>query len=113
MASDGAFRLIQVHDDEELVVHAGSGRPAGADETQPAVAAPSMTTSDAAAANAPAGHARSARQEELRRRAQELERAEAGLANPKAHAGTHRAVIIGLIVLVLLVVALSILPHLG
>lgn len=107
-----AFRLIQVHgDEEELVVRAGSGlggAPAADAAPQPAAPAEERPQ-DAEKPAAP--DAASKRTEALRRRAEELEQAEAGLVNPHAHAGMHRSVIIALVVLVLVVVAYSLAMH--
>ena len=112
-----AFRLIQVHDDgEELVVRAGSGlggapaADAARADAAPQPAAPAEERpQDAEKPAAP--DAASKRTEALRRRAEELEQAEAGLVNPHAHAGMHRSVIIALVVLVLVVVAYSLAMH--
>ena len=117
-ASDGgSFRLITVNEDEEeLVVHAGSGRreqpvgaPAGQTAEQPAPAtAPNEETAGAAAAPAP----ESARQEELRRRAEELAQAEAGLEDPHTFSRMRMVVLVALAALVIaFVVYLVGLPH--
>jgi len=99
-----AFRLITVNDDEEeLVVHAGSGRTAVPvpGEDVPEIA---DTASEATASEKPEAPAMTARQEELLRRAAELEQAEAGLENPHAFSRMHIYVIVALVLIVLAVV---------
>ena len=110
MAGEGnGFRLITVHEDE-LVIHAGSGATSTASQ---AAAVPTGATEAAAghaeeaaadgAGTAPATEA-SARQEVLRRKAEELARAEEGLENPHAFAKTHIYVLVALALLVIAVV---------
>ncbi|MDO4400245.1 MAG: hypothetical protein Q4D27_04775 [Coriobacteriia bacterium] len=106
-ASGTGFKLIDVHeDDDELVVHAGSGvsasaaEPAG-DTADAAPAAAVAPAAEAPAAQPEAASPRNARQEELLRRAEELERAEAGLSDPKAFSGMHRTVLIVLAAIVI------------
>ena len=99
-----AFRLITVNDDEEeLVVHAGSGRMAAPVRTDAASAAVDDTMPEAAAAEQEAP-ALSARQEELLRRAAELEQAEAGLKDPHAFSRMRIYVLVALVIIVLVVV---------
>ena len=104
------FRLITVHEDEdELVIHAGSGAAATASQ---AAAAPAEVTEAAAGrveeaadeAVASAAPESSARQEALRRKAEELARAEEGLEHPHAFAKTHISVLVALALLVVAVV---------
>lgn len=101
-----AFRLIEVHDDEEeLVIRAGSGVQAAPGEHQaPEVVA--AETPDAPETSPLSPHA-----QELRRRAEELAQAEAGLEDPHAHASMRRYVLIALVVLVLAVVVYSVAIH--
>ena len=112
-ASGNGFKLIDVHeDDDELVVHAGSGAsaPVSAPAGEPAAEVPvDAKTTDASTAEPTAepevASPRNARQEELLRRAEELERAKAGLADPKAFSGMHRIVLIVLAAIVIVFVA--------
>ncbi|MDO4533660.1 MAG: hypothetical protein Q4C36_08060 [Coriobacteriia bacterium] len=94
----GSFRFITVNDDEdELVVHAGSGKaPAPAVSDSPAESIPEQPVEDA-----PAADPQSARQEQLRRRAEEIAQAEEGLEDPHTFSRMRTIVLLALAALVI------------
>ena len=125
-AGQGKFNLITVHDDEEeLVIHAGSGAPSTAAD---AVPDPSIDTAPADASSAaptaggdesadpstaaetqPEARVRSARQEELHRRAEELAQAEAGLEDPHAFSRMRTYVLAALALLIVAFIVYTVL----
>ena len=118
MAGEGnGFKLITVHDDEEeLVVHAGSGKPSAATDAAQAPTAAQAPEPESEHAQQPASDPAaapetSAKQEALRRKAAELEKAEADLQDPHAHARTRIYVLAALALLVVAVVVYTLAMH--
>jgi hypothetical protein len=98
----GSFRFITVNDDEdELVVHAGSGKaPAPAVSDAPVEGISTQAVPEQPAEDAPAASPQSARQEQLRRRAEELAQAEEGLEDPHTFSRMRTIVLLALAALV-------------
>ena len=128
MADNPGFNLISVHDDaeDELVVHAGAARavsPASAGEepgeavvsaVREAAASKDPSAVPQAAELTPEEAAHAARQEEIRRRREELEQAQAGLADPHTFSRMRIGVILALVALIVVIVVYTVvLPRLG
>ena len=98
----GSFRFITVNDDEEeLVVHAGSGKA----PVPEVFAVPDASASDQAIPEQPVEDSpevspQSARQEQLRRRAEEIAQAEEGLEDPHTFSRMRTIVLLALAALV-------------
>ena len=115
-AEGGAFRLITVHeeDEDELVVHAGSGKASAAkaatDEPSavPQAAVSHASDADQGQESTAVSPEAAARQESLRRRARELAEAEEGLEDPHAFARTRIYVLVALALLVVAIVVYTI-----
>ena len=109
-AQEGGFRLITIEEDEEeLVVRAGSGKaPDAADSA--AVAAPADPPVEPEPGDSPASM-HNPHQEELRRRAEELAQAQAGLEDPHTFSGMRIAVLVVLaLAMIAFVVYLAMTP---
>ena len=104
----GSFRFITVNDDEEeLVVHAGSGKSPTpiASAAEAALETASRDSQSVQQAPQRRNDPQSARQEELRRRAEELAQAEEGLEDPHTFSRMRTIVLLALAALVIAFVA--------